>query len=113
MTNRADLHLTLPVTWKSVASFIVELRRAEYDKQLWSTEWTMEDIEVLDEAKDGGGKDGLVHCLTVNLWYACLIFETPSVSELEYIKFMLVAMHKVDADLFDKLREQFREFDPD
>ena len=36
-----------------------------------------------------------------------------SVSELEYIKFMLVAMHKVDADLFDKLRKQFREFDPD
>mmetsp|Transcript_9349 Transcript_9349/g.21087 ORF Transcript_9349/g.21087 Transcript_9349/m.21087 type:complete len:546 (+) Transcript_9349:107-1744(+) len=71
----------------NVASFIVESRRAEHTKKLWSSELKMEDIEALDEANDGG------------------------VSELEYIKFMLVAMKKIDGELFDDLREQFLRLD--
>ena len=33
------------------------------------------------------------------------------VSELEYIKFMLVAMKKIDGELFDDLRDQFARLD--
>jgi len=47
----------------------------------------LEDIEALDEGRDGG------------------------VSELEYIKFMLVAMKKIDGELFDDLRDQFDRLD--
>ena len=32
-------------------------------------------------------------------------------SEIEYITFMLVAMKKVEPDMFDDLREQFKEMD--
>lgn len=71
----------------NVATFIVEQRRDKYNKRLWSGEMKIEDIEKLDEAKDGG------------------------VSELEYIKFMLVAMNKVDGALFNDLRDQFRQLD--
>jgi len=56
-------------------------------KKLWSKELKVEDIIELDEAHDGG------------------------VNELEYIKFMLIAMHKIDASLFDDLRNQFEEMD--
>jgi hypothetical protein len=35
-----------------------------------------------------------------------------SVSELEYIKFMLVAMKKIDKELFDDLHDQFVQLDP-
>ncbi len=41
---------------ESVASFIVEKRRAEVTKRLWTAEMTMEDIEALDENHEGGGK---------------------------------------------------------
>merc|ERR1712194_410164 len=47
----------------------------------------IEDLEALDEAHDGG------------------------VSELEYVKFMLVAMNKCDGALFDDLRDQFHRLD--
>mmetsp|Transcript_385 Transcript_385/g.670 ORF Transcript_385/g.670 Transcript_385/m.670 type:complete len:121 (+) Transcript_385:176-538(+) len=47
----------------------------------------LEDLEALDEGHDGG------------------------VDELEYIKFMLVAMNKVDGDLFDNLRHNFQQLD--
>ena len=33
-------------------------------------------------------------------------------SELEYIKFMLVAMKKIDKELFDDLHDQFVQLDP-
>lgn len=69
----------------NVASHIVEKRRAEYVKKLWSSQIKLEDIEALDEAHEDG------------------------INELEYIKFMLVAMKKIDADLFDDLREQFND----
>lgn len=71
----------------NVASSIIEHRRAEYTKKLWSSQIKLEDIEALDEANEGG------------------------LNELEYIKFMLVAMKKIDADLFDELRNQFKEID--
>ena len=69
----------------NVASHIVEKRRAEYVKKLWSSQIKLEDIEALDEAEEGG------------------------INELEYIKFMLVAMKKIDADLFDDLHDQFND----
>ncbi len=47
----------------------------------------LEDLEVLDEAHDGG------------------------VSQLEYVKFMLVAMKKIDGGLFDDLCDQFKSMD--
>lgn len=71
----------------NIASFIVDRRRAEYTKKLWAGELKLEDIEALDEGRDGG------------------------VSELEYIKFMLVAMKKIDGELFDDLRDQFDRLD--
>jgi hypothetical protein len=40
----------------SVASSIVERRRNEFTKRLWSTEITMEDIEALDDDHEGGGE---------------------------------------------------------
>lgn len=69
----------------NVASHIVEKRRAEYVKKLWSSQIKLEDIEELDEAHEGG------------------------INELEYIKFMLVAMKKIDANLFDDLHDQFND----
>ena len=69
----------------NVASHIVEKQRAEYVKKLWSSHIKLEDIEALDEANEGG------------------------VNKLEYIKFMLVAMKKIDADLFDDLHDQFND----
>ncbi|KAL3809946.1 hypothetical protein ACHAXA_011388 [Cyclostephanos tholiformis] len=72
----------------NVATHIVEKRRDEFTKRLWSAEMTMEDIEALDEDHEGG------------------------VSEVEYIKFMLVAMRKIDGELFDDLRYRFHQLDP-
>ena len=43
----------------NVASYIVEKRRAEYVKKLWSSQIKLEDIEALDEAHEGGGKSTL------------------------------------------------------
>ena len=40
----------------SIASFIVERQRAEYTKKLWASEMKLEDLEALDEARDGGGE---------------------------------------------------------
>ncbi|KAL7490660.1 hypothetical protein ACHAWT_000214 [Skeletonema menzelii] len=69
------------------ASFLVELRREKQEKMLWKCNIKLEDIQALDEDHDGG------------------------VNEIQYIKFMLVAMKKVDANLFDELHEQFRQLD--
>lgn len=33
------------------------------------------------------------------------------VNELEYVRFMLIAMHKVDKQLFDSLHDQFKKLD--
>ncbi|KAL7532689.1 hypothetical protein ACHAWF_004213 [Thalassiosira exigua] len=71
----------------NIAAFIVEERRSDYIKRLWSKELTMEDIFALDKKKDGG------------------------VSEVEYIGFMLVAMKKIDSQLLKELRNQFQELD--
>lgn len=66
---------------------LTEQRREEYYKKLWSRDLTIEDLDALDTDGDG------------------------EVSEMEYIKFMLVAMKKVDVKLFDDLHEQFRKMD--
>ena len=70
----------------------------------------IEDIEKLDEAKDGGGE---IWTRILCLWFliSLILFECSLVSELEYIKFMLVAMNKVDGALFNDLRDQFRQLD--
>ena len=70
-----------------IASYIVEKKRNEYYKRLWSAEIGISDIEALDVNHKGG------------------------VCALEYIKFMLVAMKKIDGALFDELRNRFEELD--
>lgn len=75
------------ISRQQCASFLVELRREEHDKKLWSCSMKMEDLQALDQDHDGG------------------------VDELEYIKYMLVAMKKVDAHLFDELHAQFKQLD--
>ena len=70
-----------------IASYIVEKKRNEYYKRLWSAEIGISDIEALDANHKGG------------------------VCALEYIKFMLVAMKKIDGALFDELRNRFEELD--
>ncbi len=69
------------------ASYLVQLRREDHEKKLWACNLKLEDIQALDQNHEGG------------------------VNELEYIKFMLVAMKKVDAHLFDELHEQFKQLD--
>lgn len=69
------------------ASFLIELRRSDHEKRLWTCDIKLEDLEALDRNHNGG------------------------VSELEYIRFMLVAMKKVDGKLFDELHDQFRQLD--
>lgn len=45
----------------NVASHIVERRREEYTKKLWSTnQIRLEDIEALDESHDGAGKSDCI-----------------------------------------------------
>ena len=100
----------------NVASHIVERRREEYTKKLWSTnQIRLEDIEALDESHDGAGKsDCIPPFLSCISYFAILILSSTlltQVSELEYIKFMLVAMKKVEPDMFDDLHEQFKEMD--
>jgi len=93
-TSKAIAIVFVPVSVASMGyilgnftSFLLERRRAKYTKKLWASELKLEDIEVLDENSDG------------------------AVSELEYIKFMLVAMRKIDGELFDDLRDQFIRLD--
>lgn len=93
-TSKAIAIVFVPVSVASMGyilgnftSFLSERRRAKYTKKLWASELKLEDIEVLDENSDG------------------------AVSELEYIKFMLVAMRKIDGELFDDLRDQFIRLD--
>jgi hypothetical protein len=71
----------------SFQQLLQEQRREEYYKRLWSKDLTIEDLDALDTDGDG------------------------EVSEVEYIKFMLVAMKKVDAKLFDDLHLQFKKID--
>lgn len=71
----------------SIMSKLIEQRREEYYKKLWSRDLTIEDLDALDTDGDG------------------------EVSELEYMRFMLVAMKKVDAKLFDDIHEQFKKID--
>jgi len=95
----------------NVASHIVEKRRAEYVKKLWSSQIKLEDIEALDEAHEGGGGSTLCNLASYippSFSLLCILYLL-AVNKLEYIKFMLVAMKKIDADLFDDLHDQFND----
>ena len=71
----------------TIANFIAEQRSKVYDKQLWRHEITLEDLHAMSQ---GHGE---------------------TVTELEFVVFMLKAMKKVDADLVEKIREHFRRLD--
>ncbi|KAL7482743.1 hypothetical protein ACHAW6_008404, partial [Cyclotella cf. meneghiniana] len=94
-----------------LASIIVEQRREEYYRQLWSRDLKIEDLDILDTDGDGEGKSNTslismpIHS-NLKLPFRCQL-----VNELEYIRFMLVAMKKVDAKLFDDLHHQFLRMD--
>lgn len=40
----------------NLATYIIERRRADDIRKLWSSELKIEDIEALDEAEEGGGE---------------------------------------------------------
>ena len=99
-----------------VASSIVETKMADFNKKLWSYELTIKDIEALDEDNEGGGTyHSIVYqCETYyELELAILISLdiSSSVDALEYTKFMLCAMKKIDADLFEDLQFRFKQLD--
>jgi len=71
----------------NIASSIIDRRRTQMLQKLWSTELTIHDIEALDEDNSG------------------------DLNQLEYIRFMLAAMEKVDRALFDDLIAQFNAID--
>lgn len=71
----------------TIANFIIEQRRRQFDKKLWRHEITLEDLEDMDEDEDG------------------------FVTEVEFVSFMLVAMKKVDKELIDRIREHFHNLD--
>lgn len=71
----------------NVASLIIDRRRNRTLQKLWSAELTIHDFAALDEDSDG------------------------NVTELEYMRFMLMAMEKVDRALFDDLKSQFERLD--
>lgn len=71
--------------------------------------------EAIDEAGDGGGETACVpnHLRFPPSLSPLIPFSARrAVSELEYVKYMLVAMQKVDGALIDELRKQFHKLDP-
>jgi potassium channel subfamily K, other eukaryote len=71
----------------TVANFIVDQRTRVHHKRLWKHELTVEDLRTMSSSEDG------------------------TVTELDFLVFMLQAMKKVDSDLIDKIREHFRNLD--
>lgn len=71
----------------SVASYILERRRARFYHGLVDKELTVEDLQEMDEDKNG------------------------EVSRLEYVEFMLLKMNMVDRGVLDELHEQFDRLD--
>mmetsp|Transcript_34906 Transcript_34906/g.73640 ORF Transcript_34906/g.73640 Transcript_34906/m.73640 type:complete len:135 (-) Transcript_34906:1152-1556(-) len=53
----------------------------------------------------------LQHSFLSKFAHFLIVFICSLVDELEFIKFMLVAMNKVDGDLFDNLRHNFQQLD--
>lgn len=74
--------------WLSdIARYIIEVRQRSKFRRIAQTELTMEDLDVMDDDGDG------------------------SVTELEFLVFMLVAMNKVDAESITELRDFFSKLD--
>jgi hypothetical protein len=71
----------------TVANFIMEQRIRVYHKRLWRHELTLEDLRAMSSSPDG------------------------TVTELDFLVFMLQAMKKVDCDLINKIREHFHNLD--
>lgn len=71
----------------TIAAFIVEQRTQIYDKRLWRHELTLEDLITMSHDNSG------------------------TVTELDFVVFMLQAMKKVDEDLIDKIRAHFQKMD--
>jgi len=71
----------------TVATTIINMKRDRKLKKLWSSELTIMDIKALDTDDDAG------------------------ISEVEYLRFMLSAMNKVDEEKFDLLVAQFKHMD--
>ena len=74
-------------TLGTVANFIVERRRAVYQKRVWSQELKVGDLQIMDWDRDG------------------------EVSKLDYVEFMLLTLKKVDLDLLNELHQQFDQLD--
>ena len=73
-------------TFGTVANFIVERRRAVYQKRVWSQELKVGDLQIVDWDRDG------------------------EVSKLDYVEFMVLTL-KVDPDLLNELHQQFDQLD--
>ena len=71
----------------SVASCIIHRRQVAFKKQLDTHEFSLDDLEIMDEDGDG------------------------EVTRAEFLEFMLLAMNKVDRDLIDDLRARFARMD--
>jgi Ion channel len=71
----------------TIANFIVDQRSREMYKRLWQHELTVEDLRTMSSNVDG------------------------TVTELDFMIFMLQAMKKVDSDLIIKIREHFKALD--
>jgi hypothetical protein len=71
----------------TIANFIVDLRSREMYKRLWRHELTIEDLRTMSSKSNG------------------------TVTELDFMIFMLQAMKKVDSDLIIKIREHFQALD--
>ena len=71
----------------TVANFIIEQRTRVHHKRLWRHELTLEDLRAMSSSPDG------------------------TVTELDFLVFMLQAMKKVDSDLINKIREHFHNLD--
>jgi hypothetical protein len=72
-----------------VASFVMERKRQAMLQKIKDRCLRVKDLLVMDEDGDG------------------------NVTELEYLKFMLLKMQKVDKELLDELHNQFSHFDVD
>ena len=71
----------------TVANFIMDQRIRVHHKRLWRHELTLEDLRAMSTSPDG------------------------TVTEIDFLVFMLQAMKKVDSDLIEKIREHFHNLD--
>ena len=74
-------------TLGAVTNFVVERRRAVYQKRVWSQELKVGNLQIMDWDRDG------------------------EVSKLDYVEFMLLTLKRVDADMLHELHQQFDQLD--